>query len=169
MGLVLLARAVSGQTLVSLPDASLTTTLTASVSEQARASVPNAITFMVDDTTVGTDAAAAALKIANIVQPSATSTLRILARASAPAFAPPTPGATTWSASDVAWKASAWTNATSSAGQLAHDAFTNVATCTAGAASCGTNSLLFTLAPKRDVGSGQHQLVIIWKLESLEQ
>jgi hypothetical protein len=169
MGLVLFAGAAGAQNVVSLPDANLTSTLTAIVREQAVVSVPSAITFVVDNVSIGTDASAAELRVTNIVTPSDTSTVRILARASAPTFAPPRPGAATWSASDVSWNGGAWINATPSTGHLTHDAFTTVATCDAGAANCGTGNLLFTLAPKAVVVSGQHQLTLIWKIESTDQ
>lgn len=169
IGLALLASAASAQIPVTLPGGGLTTTLTAVVSDQANVSVPDAVTFFVDDATISTDALAAQLRVENIVVPSETTTLRILAKASAPTFAPPRPGATTWSASDVTWKTSAWTSATSAAGQLTHDSFTSIATCSEGAPSCGTSSLVFTLAPKKSVASGEHQLLLIWKIESLDQ
>lgn len=169
IGLALFARMSSAQSPVTFPDASLTTTLTAIVSDQAVVRVPSAVTFVVDDAARGTDAAAAELQVTNIVVPSDTTTVRILARAGAPAFVPPRPGAVTWSASDVSWNSSAWSNATPTAGQLAADGFTSIATCDGGAASCGTHGLIFTLAPKTSVASGEHQLLLIWKIESLDQ
>jgi hypothetical protein len=156
------------QQTVTLPDTSQTTTLTATVSEQARITVPSGVAFAVADVTANTAATAASVTATNIVLSSATKQLRVSLQANAAAFTPPVVGATTWSAGDVTWNAATWTNATGAAGTLSNAAFTTVATCAAGSASCSTTALVFTLAAKPTVTrSGDHTLVVTWKFESL--
>jgi hypothetical protein len=139
--------------------------MTAIVSEQARVSVPASVTLLVNDVTLSTDSPATALQLSGIVLPASDSELRILIKAAAPSFAPPASGGTTWAASDVRWNATSWANGTSAPGRLTYDGFTAVAVCAADAGSCGTNDLVFTLAPKTTVSSGAHTLTLIWKFE----
>jgi hypothetical protein len=156
------------QTTVSLPDTSQTTTLTASVSEQARVTVPAGISFDVSDVTSATAASAASVTVSNIALATATKQLKISIQAGAASFTPPVVGSTTWSASDVTWNAATWTNATGASGTLSSSSFNEVATCDADAASCGTNGLTFTLGAKGTVKrSGNHTLTVTWKLESI--
>ena len=66
------------------------------------------------------------------------------------------------------WGAASWTNATGAAGTLSDSAYTQVATCAADAASCSSSALVFALAPKTTVQrSGNHTLVVRWKVESI--
>jgi hypothetical protein len=162
------AGAAAAQTTVPLPDTSQTTLLTSVVNEQARVTVPATVTFNVTDVASSTAASAASVTVSNIVLDTATKQLKISIQANGASFTPPVPGATTWSASDVSWNAPAWASATGAAGTLSSSAFNEVATCDADAASCGTNGLVFTLAPKSAVKrSRNHTLSITWKFESI--
>ncbi len=83
LGLLLAAAGTAAaQTTVLLPDTSQTTTLTATVSEQARIQVPAAVNFNVSDVTNATPAAAAPVSVSNIALASATKQLRISGRRS---------------------------------------------------------------------------------------
>ena len=156
------------QTTVLLPDTSQTTTLTATVSEQARVTVPAGVTFTVTDLTASTAAPAASVSISNIALASATKQLKLSLQANAASFTPPVVSSTTWSASDVSWNAATWTSATGSSGTLSSASYNTVATCDADAGSCNSTGLVFTLAPKSGVKrSGNHTLVVTWKFESI--
>src|SRR5688572_32857600 len=91
------------QTAVVLPDSSQTTTLTATVSEQAQVSVPVGVTFNVTNVAASTAASSASVSASSIVLSTATKKLKVSIQASAAAFTPPVGGAVTWSASDVTW------------------------------------------------------------------
>ncbi|SRR5258708_6528282 len=166
--LVFGATAVSAQTTVTLPDTNQTTTLTATVSDQARVTVPAGVTFTVNDIASSTVASAASVTVTNIVLATASKQLRMSLEAEAASFTPPVGGAATWAASDVTWGAATWTNAGGVAGTLSNSAYNAVATCTADAAACSTTGLTFTLAANTSVKrSGSHTLVVRWKLESI--
>lgn len=157
-----------GQTTVILPDTSQTTSVSATVSEQARVAVPPSITFNVTDIGSSTSAGAATVTVTQIVLASATKQLRLSLQANAAAFTPPEPGAVTWSAGDVTWNAASWTNATGAAGTLSNSSYGTVATCAANATGCSTSALIFTLAPKTSVQrAGTHSLTVTWKIESI--
>lgn len=168
-GLVLATAGTAGaQTTVALPDTSQTTTLTSSVSEQARVTVPAGVTFNVVDVASSTAASGASVTVSNIVLATATKQLKVSVQAAAASFTPPVAGATTWSAGDVTWNGATWTNATGAAGTLSDSAYNAVATCDADAASCSTTGLVFTLGAKSGVKrSGNHTLNITWKFESI--
>jgi hypothetical protein len=156
------------QTSVTLTDTSQTTTLTASVSEQARVTVPAGITFNVSNVAASTAASAATVSVSSIVLATATKQFKVSLQANAAAFSPPVGGAVTWSASDVSWNAAAWTNATGALGTLSNAAYNTVATCAADAADCSTSALVFTLGAKGTVKrAGSHTLVVTWKFESI--
>lgn len=156
------------QTTVTLPDTSQSTTLTASVSEQATVTVPAGVTFDVTDITGSTAASAASVTVDNIVLATATKQLKVSVQANAASFTPPVALATTWAASDVTWNAATWTNATGASGTMSDAAYNEVATCAADTASCSTTGLVFTLASKPTVQrSGNHTLAITWKFESI--
>jgi hypothetical protein len=160
--------AASAQTTVTLPDTSQTTTLTATVNEQARIQVPTGVNFNVSNVSGSTASSAASVTVSNIALASATKQLRVSLQANAAGFTPPVTGATTWSASDVTWNAAAWTNATGAAGTLSNSVYNTIATCDADAAGCNTSGLTFTLGAKAGVKrSGNHSLVVTWKLESI--
>jgi hypothetical protein len=170
--LVLLTLAAAGaagaQTTVALPDTSQTTTLTSSVSEQARVTVPAGVTFNVNDIAASTAASAAAVTISNIALATDTKQLQISIQAAASSFTPPAAGATTWSAGDVTWNAATWTNATGAAGTLSGSSYNEVATCDADVSSCGTAGLIFTLGANSGVKrAGNHTLSITWKIASI--
>ncbi len=162
------AGAAFAQTTVSLPDTSQTTTLTSSVAEQARVTVPAGVTFNVSNVGSSTAASAASVTVSNIVLATATKQLKVSIQANAANFTPPVAGATTWAAGDVTWNAATWTNATGATGTLSNSAYNEVATCDADTASCGTTGLVFTLGAKGTVKrSGNHTLAITWKFESI--
>ncbi len=53
-------------------------------------------------------------------------------------------------------------------GVLSASSFTEIATCDPNAADCSTTALVFTLGPKSTVQrSGNHTLVVTWKVESI--
>jgi hypothetical protein len=157
----------AGAQTVSLPDTSVTTTLTAVVSEQATVSVPGNVSFNVTNITTGTTATAS-VSVSNIVLANATKQLKVSLQAGAATFTPPAVGVTTWAPGDVSWNASTWTNATGASGTLSSGAYTEVSTCAADAASCSTNDLTFTLAANPAVKrAGNHTLVVRWKVEAI--
>lgn len=163
-----IAARVSAQTTVALPDTSQTTTLTATVAEQARVQVPSGASFTVNDVSSSTASSAASVTVSNIVLATASKQLRLSLQAEAASFSPPVGGAATWAAGDVSWNAASWTNATGAAGTLSNSAYNPVATCTADVASCNTAGLTFTLAANAAVKrSGNHTLVVRWKFESI--
>jgi len=158
----------NAQVTVILPDTSQTTTLTATVSEQARVIVPATVTFLVTNVSASTAASAASVTVDRIVLATATKQFKVSLQAAASSFTPPVGGATTWAASDVTWNAATWTNATGSSGALSSSAYNAVATCTADATTCSTTGLVFTLAAKTTVQrSGNHTLSVTWKFESI--
>ena len=68
----------------------------------------------------------------------------------------------------MSWAAASWTNAAGAAGTLSNSAYNAVATCTADVSSCSTAGLTFTLGANTGVKrSGNHTLVVRWKLESI--
>jgi len=162
------ARAVSAQTTVVLPDTSQTTTLTATVGEQARVSFPASLTFSVTDIASSTTSSTGSVTVTNIVLATAAKQLRMSLEADAAAFTPPVGGATSWSAGDVSWGAVSWTNATGTAGTLSNASYNVVATCTADVSSCSTSALAFSLAANTNVKrSGNHTLVVRCKVEAI--
>ena len=168
LGAALFAGSAQAQTTVTLADTSQTTTLTATVAEQARVTFPSGVSFTVNNIAASTNSANASVNISNIVLATASKQLRVSLQSEAAAFTPPVSGAVTWSAGDVSWGAASWTNATGAAGTLSDSAYTQVATCAADAASCSSSALVFALAPKTTVQrSGNHTLVVRWKVESI--
>ena len=167
-GLVLaVASSAEAQSTVTLPDTSLTTTLTANVSEQATVTVPSGVSFNVTNVNASTTASDASITVTNIVLATATKQLRLSLQANAASFSPPVGGATTWAASAVTWNAAAWTNAAGSGGTMSSSSYNAVATCTADAASCSTTGLTLTLAANSAVKrSGNHTLTVTWKIEA---
>jgi hypothetical protein len=166
--LALTTGVASAQAVVTLPDTSQQTTLSANVSEQCRIIVPAGIAFAVTDISAATAASGAAVTIDNIVLATASKKLKVSLQANAASFLPSVGGAITWSASDVSWAVAAWTNATGAAGTLSAGAYNEVATSAAGVAAMSTTALVFTLAPKTTVQrSGSHTLVMTWKVESI--
>lgn len=162
------ATVANAQTTVTLPDTSQTTTLTATVGDQARVTVPTGVSFSVSDITAATVASPASVTISNIVLATASKQFRMSLQAEAASFTPPVGGAASWAASDVTWAAASWTNAAGVAGTLSNSAYNAVATCTADVASCSTSGLTFTLGANTGVKrSGNHTLVVRWKLESI--
>jgi len=167
------ASLAAAQTPVSLPSSTRTTTFAASVSEQARITVPAGITFNVADVTATTNASSASIQLTNIVLAAATKQLRVSVQANAASFTPPVAGATTWSASDVSWTIpnggpNTWLNGTRTNGSLSSGAFATVGTCDPDAASCGTIGFAMSLAAKPTVKqAGAHTLLVTWKIESI--
>jgi hypothetical protein len=158
------------QTTVELTNTGQTTTLTASVSEQATITVPAGVSFNVTNVNATTTAGAVGVSVQNIVLATSTKQLKISLMAAAASFTPPVAGATTWSAGNVSWTSppSQWVNATRNNGTLSSGSFVEVATCSADASACSTNNLQFSLAAKSTVKrSGSHTLVVTWKFESI--
>jgi hypothetical protein len=168
LGLLFCGAAAEAQTTVVLPDTSQSSTVSVTVSEQARVAVPSGISFNVTNVGAATAASAVTVSIDQIVLASATKQLRISLRADAASFTPPAPSETTWNAGDVSWPVSTWTAGTGAGGVLSDSTFNTVATCDAGTAACSTSSLVFSLASKPAVQrSGTHTLVVTWKVESI--
>ena len=164
---VLAASSAYAQVNVTLPNSSQTTTLTATVAEQADVIVPAGVTFNVNDINTATAASGVSISASGIVLSSATKTLKISLQANAATFTQPS-GSATYNASDVTWNASTWTNATGASGSLSNSAYNAVATCAADVASCSTSNLVFTLAANNNiVRSGNYTLVVTWKFESI--
>jgi hypothetical protein len=158
----------SAQVLVTLPDTTQTTTLTANVSDQATVTVPAGVTFNVTNIAANTNGSAAAVTVTNIVLGTATDKFKVSLKANAASFTAPVGGGTTWAASDVSWAAGTWTNATGNAAALSSAGFTEVATCDADVTGCNTTNVPFTLAANSSVRrSGNHTLVITWKFEKI--
>ena len=164
--------AATAQTVIGLPNSSITTTLTANVSEQASITLPASVTFNVTNIAGSTSSGNQTISVQNIVLASATKQLTISLIANAASFTPPVAGATTWSASDVSWTTpnggpNSWVNGTRNNGTLSSAAYTLVATCNADVSSCSTTGLPITLGPKTTVRrSGAHTLTVTWKLEA---
>ncbi|MHB9023649.1 MAG: hypothetical protein ACYC7E_05660 [Armatimonadota bacterium] len=153
---------------ITLPDSGQTTTLTATVSEQAQVTVPAGVAFAVTDVTQSTDSDAQSVSVSSIVLETATKQLKISLKANAVDFTPPVALATTWAAADVSWNDGTWTNATGNSNTLSEGSFIEVATAAADAASASVADLVFTLAAKSTVKrSGDHTLVVTWKFESI--
>ena len=163
---------VVAQTVIGLPNTGTTSTLTASVSEQASVTLPASVTFNVSNISGSTNAATQTISIQNIVLATATKQLTISLIANAASFSPPVAGAATWSASDVSWSApgggpNAWVNAVRNNGTLSSAAYPLVATCNAETSSCSTTGFQMTLGPKTTVKrSGAHTLTVTWKFEA---
>jgi ABC-type transport system substrate-binding protein len=161
-------RVASAQVLVQLPDSSQTTTLTATVSDQATVTTPANVTFTVNDVASSTAGSAAAVTVTGIVLPTAADKLKVSVKANAASFTPPVALATTWDASDVSWTGGTWTNATAASGTLSSASFGEVARCDADVSACNSTDVAFTLAAKSTVKrSGNHTLTITWKFEKL--
>lgn len=165
---VLGAQNAHAQTTVTLPDSSLTTLFTASVSEQARVVVPASVTFNVTNVGNSTAAGNASVTIDQVVLATATKQLKVSVQAAAASFSAPAGGGATWAASDVSWNNASWTSATGASGTLSSGAYNTVATCDAGTTSCSTTALVFTLGANPAVSrSGNHTLTVTWKVESI--
>ena len=155
------------QTTLPLPDTGQTTTITAIVSEQASITLPSSMTFNVTNVRSSANTSAA-VSVTNIVTDTAAKQIRISVQANAASFTPPVAGAATWTASNVSWAAGSWTNASGSAGTLSNIGYTAVALGTANVGSLSIASLPFTLAAdSSSTRSGNHTLIVTWKIESL--
>jgi hypothetical protein len=67
----------SAQTIITLPDTTQTTTLTATVADQARVTVPAGVAFTVNDIATSTTSGAASVTVSNIVVATALKQLRL--------------------------------------------------------------------------------------------
>jgi hypothetical protein len=165
--IVVAAGTASAQTVLPLPNETGTSTLTATVSEQASFSVPSTVNFNVTNILVTTPSSAVSVTATNIVLATASKTLQILVRGNGPVFTPSVAATPTWVVADVSWAAATFTNGTGVLGTLAQT-YVGVATCAVDVASCGTTNMVFTLAANPAVTrSGAHTLVIIWKFQSI--
>jgi hypothetical protein len=150
----------------TLPSTLNTTTLTATVSEQATISVPASLTFTVTNVNVTTSVSSGTISCTNIVLNN-TKTLKMSLQANAAAFTAPTGGSVTWSASDVTWNTGSWgAGPTGSSGTLSSAAYGAVVQTAANAASL-SGSFTLTLASKVVDRAGNHTLALTWKVESL--
>jgi hypothetical protein len=157
----------SAQTVLPLPNETGTSTLTATVSEQASFSVPSSVNFNVTNILVTTPSSPVTVTATNIVLANASKTLHIMVRGNGPVFTPSVAATPTWVVADVSWSAATFANGTGVIGTLAQT-YVEVATCAANVASCGTTNLVFTLAANPAVTrSGAHTLIMIWKFESI--
>lgn len=164
----LLPSVAAAQIVVALPSSTQSTMLTATVSEQARVSVPAGVSFSVADIGSATAATAAAVTIDQIVLATATKQLQVSVQAAVPDFTPSVPLTPTWAATDVSWNAASWTQGTGSAGTLSSSGYNVVATCAAGVSACSTTQLVFTLGSNGSItNAGSHTLSITWKIESI--
>jgi len=148
---------------VTLPDTGQSSTLTATVTEQATVNVPAAISFAVSDVSLSTDASATAITVSGIVLDTVTKQLKISIKAATGSF---TGSGTTYSAGDVSWGTSTWTGATATPGTLT-TSFQTLATCTAGVTGCDTTDALFSLAAQPVTTSGAKTLTLNYKFESI--
>ena len=153
-----------------LPDENNTTTMTATVAEQAQLTTPGAVSFTVADVTSVTVAdSAVSVSATSIALSTDTQALKISLAPNAVQFTPPTGATVTWDSSDVSWT-STGTNWTPNNAALSGTAgvYVEVATCTANATSCSSSDLTFSLAAKPTIdGSGAFSLVVTWKFESI--
>jgi hypothetical protein len=164
---VITAALASAQTVLPLPNETGTSTLTATVSEQASFSVPSTVNFNVTNILVTTPSSPVSVTATNIVLATASKTLHIMVRGNGPVFTPSVAATPSWVVADVSWAAATFSNGTGVIGTLAQT-YVAVATCAADVASCGTTNLVFTLAANPAVTrSGAHTLVITWKFESI--
>src|SRR4051794_18234306 len=139
----------------TLPSTLNSTTLTATVSEQAVISVPASLTFTVTDVNTTTAVSSGTVSCTNIVLNN-TKTLKMSLQANAAAFTPPAGGAVTWSASDVTWNTGSWgVGPTESSGTLSSAAYGAVVQTTANATSL-SGSFTLTLASKAVDRAGNH-------------
>lgn len=164
----------AGPTVVTLPDeATMSSSLSADVSEQCSIEVPTTINFDVKNIAVDTLSGSQDVTIKNIVLASALTKLKLSIQADAAGFTTPN-GGTTWVPADIAWTAATWSGdaaltGTGSAGTaLANDSFQTVATSAATSSVCSTTNLVFTLKKNESVTrSGSHTLAVTWKVESI--
>ena len=164
----LAASDAQAQTAVLLPDTSQTTLMTATVSEQARITVPAAVSFTVTNVANSTNASAANVVLDRIELATSTKQLRVSVQAAASSFTAPVVGAVTWSAGDISWNSASWTRSRGASGTLSASSFTQIATCVADAPDCSTTGLVFTLGAKPTVQrSCNHTLVVTWNVESI--
>jgi hypothetical protein len=165
--IIITARLVSAQTVLPLPNETGTSTLTATVSEQGSFSVPATVNFNVTNILVATASSPVSVTATNIVLATASKTLHIMVKGNGPVFSPSVAATPTWVVADVSWAAAAFANGTGVIGTLAQT-YVGVATCAADVASCGTTTMVFTLAANPAVTrSGAHTLIITWKFESI--
>jgi hypothetical protein len=165
--IIITARLVSAQTVLPLPNETGTSTLTATVSEQGSFSVPATVNFNVTNILVATASSPVSVTATNIVLATASKTLHIMVKGNGPVFSPSVAATPTWVVADVSWAAAAFANGTGVIGTLAQT-YVGVATCAADVASCGTTTMIFTLAANPAVTrSGAHTLIITWKFESI--
>ncbi|HZF07412.1 MAG TPA: hypothetical protein VFE33_01345 [Thermoanaerobaculia bacterium] len=164
---VALAGAANAATTLTLPDSSQTTSLSATVSEQARVTVPATVSFTVSNVGSSTASASQSVTVDNIVLADGKK-LKISLEADAADFTAPTGGTVTWAATDVSWNAATWGGTgTGNATSLSDSAFGEVARSAANDATLSSTDLVFTLAAKSTVDrAGSHTLGAHWKFES---
>jgi len=157
--------AAGAQTLLTLPDSTtLTSSLSASVSEQATVTVPATISFAVTYVVSDTAAGASAITVTGILLDTGLKQVKISIKAATGSF---TGSGTTYSAGDVTWGTGAsWTNATETTGTLS-TSFQELATCDAGVTGCSTTDAKFKLTAEAVSFSGAKTLTMAYKVESI--
>ena len=161
--------AVSLAGAATLPDENSTTTMTATVSEQAQLTTPATVSFTVDDITSPTAATAVSVSATSIALSTDLKKLKISLAPNTAAFSKPTGALVGWVSSDVSFTSTgtAWTQNNSTLSAIA-GTYVAVATCTANATSCSSSDLTFTLAANSGIdGSGDFALAVTWKFESI--
>src|SRR5207253_10482783 len=127
----LASRATSAHTLVTLPDTSQGTTLTAIDSDHYRRTLHSFPTRRSSDLAANTAASAASVTISNIVLATASKQLKLSIQASAAYLAHTFELASPGPAAYVPWNATTWTNGAGSSGTLSSGAYNQVALATA--------------------------------------
>lgn len=148
-----------------LPSEDQSTTIIASVGEQAVISVPDEISFDAGNVSVPTTGTGLLISATSIVLDDGNA-LRIELKADAADFDKPGEASVTWAASDVSWDAPAWTGGTGAAGTLSSEAYTKVADSAANATELSSDAITWTLAPKAVDRAGSYTLTTTWKFSS---
>ena len=167
-GVLVAAMACASASPVTLPDSSTTTTVTATVAEQAVVSIPAAISFTVNDINAAT---------AVDVAPTVTLTDVVLAdghkvtvsvNGEAGGFHAPAGGTNTWAASDLSWTAPSTDSGSGSSGTLSGSTPQLVATSGANVGGLVVSSIPFSLASKANIDrAGDHTMTLTWTIASL--
>jgi hypothetical protein len=144
------------------------TTLTATVSEQATLTVPSTAAFAVTDINSNTLTTTALNVHADNIVLFDGNSLRILLQAASTNFTGPAGSTHNLAASKVTWPASSWTNGTGASGTLSSSAAGEVVTSSANASSVSNSALPLTLHSDAAIDrAGDYTLVANWTIESV--
>jgi hypothetical protein len=147
---------------------SRTTSVTATVEQQATVAVPTAIAFDVTNVGADTPSSAASAVVVTDIMLTAGNSLKISVTTASTTFGGS--GGTPFDASDVRWTGGSWTNATPHASGTdgLSSAPNEVATCTADATACHTDNATFSLKAHSGVTRlGAQGLTMTWHFSSL--